>query len=542
MKLRRKITLYIIAILFLAIGSITLLSYNQMKSLLRSQIEKNLLNTAESVAGLYEVQNHLTKNGNLTQDEFYQEIETIRQQTDVDFIVVMDMKGIRYSHPVQEEVGGKFRGGDEKRVLTKGEEYFSEARGTLGTSLRVFVPIIKEGRQVGAVSVGKLIDTVMSQINTKIQGFIPFIMIGITLGGLSGWILAVSIKNTIFGMEPEEIALALEEKEVVLNNVKEGILAVDTDGRITLFNQEAAKILNLQKECLGENISEIILEEPNTEQTSSPSFNAFLRKGLLRGESLEDIEIKVKSGNTIMCKYNPLLDDKQQLIGAVINFRDLTELKQMAEELTGIRKLTWALRAQNHEFMNKLHTISGLIQLEEYNEAVEYISSTVNARNSIEGILTKQIKEVSLAALLFAKYNKAEEARIKLTIDPESMLTKIPEGISPEDLGSVLGNLIENSLDAVKNQGIGTVDVRVLEDREGLYITVKDNGPGISLDVQPHIYGLGVTSKFGQRGYGMYIVKKIIDNAGGSIRFEVKDGTTWYIWIPMKLKNNKSKA
>lgn len=542
MKLQSKVTLYFIAVLILSIGSITILSFDLMKVLMKEQTKTNLLNIAESVASFYEVQDHLTGEDQLTQEEFFQQIETIRQLTAVDFIVVMDREGTRYSHPVREEIGKKFRGGDEERVLTTGEEYASEAKGTLGTSLRVFVPIFKEGRQIGAVSVGLLIDTVVSQIDEKIRDFIPFILIGLSLGGLGGGLLAESIKNTIFGMEPEEIALALKEKEVVLDNVKEGIVAVDEEGKITLFNQEASRILNLKQENLGQNVSEFILQETNEEQPQSTSFDAFLRKGLLRGESLEDVEIKVRPGVTIMCKYNPLTNEKQQAIGAVINFRDLTEVKQMAEELTGVKKMTWALRAQNHEFMNKLHTISGLIQLEEYNEAVEYISNTANARNSINGILTKQIKDVTLAALLFAKYNKAEEARINLTIDPDSELTKMPEGLTSEDLGSVLGNLIENSLDAVKSSGEGSINVKIFEDQENLLITIKDNGPGISPNIQPYVYNLGVTTKAGQRGYGMYITKKIIDNAQGSIRFEVNDGTTWQIRIPNKLKTDDSKA
>ena len=118
-------------------------------------------------------------------------------------------------------------------------------------------------------------------------------------------------------------------------------------------------------------------------------------------------------------KYNPLKNDKDEVIGVVMNFRDLTEVKKMAEELTGIKKMTWSLRAQNHEFMNKLHTISGMIQLEEYKEAVKFISNVAKNRNEINSILTDQIKNVSIAALLFSKYNKAEEARIIFKIDAE---------------------------------------------------------------------------------------------------------------------------
>lgn len=521
MKLQRKITLYFIAILLISIGSITVLSYEQMRALMRDQIETNLLNVAEAVANSYEVQDYLTRDTQLTQEELSQQIETIRQLTRVDFIVVIDMEGTRYSHPLKEEIGKKFRGGDEERVLRTGEKYVSEAKGTLGTSLRAFVPIYKDNRQIGAVSVGMLIDVVMSKIYNNIIKFLSFILFGLFLGVLGAALLSSSIKNTIFRMEPEEIALALKEKEVVLNNVKEGIIAVDALGKITLFNQEASRILHLNHENLGQNISEVL------------GIQTIYDQGLRRGEQLEDVEIKVRPTVTILCKYNPILNDRQHVMGAVVNFRDLSEVKKMAEELTGIKKMTWALRAQNHEFMNKLHTVSALIQLEEYDEAVEYISNTVKTRNSINGILTKQIKDVALAALLFAKYNKAEEARIKLIIDPDSKLTQLPEGITSEDLGSVLGNLIENSIEALKGIPNGSIYVKISEDREKLYIMVKDNGPGIPTEIQTDIYDLGVTSKSSQRGYGMYIVKKIIDDAQGCIQFKVDEGTLWQIKIPL---------
>jgi len=523
MKLQKKITIYFIVVLLLSIGSITLLSFKQMKSLMQDQIGTKLLNIAEAVANSYEVQDRLTEGTHLTQDEFYEQIETIRRLTQVGFIVVMDMEGTRYSHPTKEQIGEKFQGGDEERVLKTGEEYVSEARGTLGISLRTFVPVIKDGRQIGAVAVGMLINEVSHEIYKKMNDFLPFIIFGLLLGGFGAGLLALSIKDTIFGMEPEEIALALKEKEVVLDNVKEGIVAVDNKGAITLFNQEASRILDLKKEDLGKDVSGFIFQGQDQELPYGE---------LLHGELLEDLEIKVKPGVTIMCKYNPLRNDRNKVIGAVINFRDLTEFKKMAEELTGIKKMTWALRAQNHEFMNKLHTISALIQLEEYNEAVEYISNTVKARNNINGILTKKINDVALAALLFAKYNKAEEARVKLIIDPDSNLTQLPEGLTSEELGSVLGNLIENSLDAVKNDGSGEIYVKISEDSDNLTIIVEDNGPGISEELRPYIYKLGVSSKSGQRGYGMYIVKKIIDDAQGGICFEVDEGTRWEIVIP----------
>ena len=521
MKLKTKITTFVIGILLLTIGSISILSFNQMKIMLKAQLGRNLLNIASSVSMSSLVQNHLAGIDQINEETLNNEIENIRRKTKVEYIVVMDMKGIRYSHPIKEKIGKKFEGGDEIRVLTKGEEYVSEASGSLGPSLRVFTPIFKSGKQIGAVAIGSPINEVYNEIYLKIGEFIPFIVIGLILGIIAATLLSSNIKKAIFGLEPEEIAWILKEKEAVIESVKEGILAVDKKGRVTLFNKEAGDILQLKKEDIGKNITNLSYEQKISEV-------------LKQGKYYENIEMKVRPGLTILCKYNPLKNDKDEVIGVVMNFRDLTEVKKMAEELTGIKKMTWSLRAQNHEFMNKLHTISGLIQLEEYKEALKFISNVAKNRSGINNILTEQIKNVSIAALLFSKYNKAEESRIVFEIDEGCQLNELPQYMSEDELGSIIGNLIENSLDEVKTDGSGTVGFKIFELDESLKIQIKDNGPGIAEEIKNNIYEIGATTKVGQRGIGMYIVKRIIDEMQGQIEFRVEDGTYWDISIPMK--------
>ncbi|HEY8890689.1 MAG TPA: sensor histidine kinase [Clostridium sp.] len=521
MKLKTKITAFVIGILLLTIGSISILSFNQMKIVLKDQFGHNLLNIANSVSMSYLVQNYLEGNNKINGEALNNQIESIRRKTKVEFIVVMDMKGIRHTHPIKKEIGKKFEGGDEKRVLTKGEEYVSEARGSLGLSLRAFTPIFKDGKQIGAVAIGSPINEVYNEIYSKIDEFIPFIILGLILGVIAATLLSSNIKKAIFGLEPAEIAWILKEKEAVIESVKEGILAVDKSGKVTLFNKEAGDILHLKEEDIGKNITNLSYENKISEV-------------LKVGKYYENIEMKVRPGLTILCKYNPLKNDKDEVIGVVMNFRDLTEVKKMAEELTGIKKMTWSLRAQNHEFMNKLHTISGLIQLEEYKEALKFISNVAKNRNGINSILTNQIKNVSIAALLFSKFNKAEEARIVFEIDADSQLNELPQYMSEDELGSIIGNLIENSFDEVNVDGSGTVYFKIFVIDDHLKIQIKDNGQGISYEIRDTIYEIGTTTKVGQRGIGMYIVKNIIDDMQGTIVFNVENGTQWDIDIPMK--------
>jgi two-component system CitB family sensor kinase len=183
--------------------------------------------------------------------------------------------------------------------------------------------------------------------------------------------------------------------------------------------------------------------------------------------------------------------------------------------------------------MNKLHTITGLIQLEDYEEAIQFISDVAKSRNKISSTLTKNIKDSYLSAILFSKYNKAEENRVKFKIDENSTFNDLPQFMTSEDLVSIIGNLIENSLDAVSNDGEGQIYIKIEQQNEYLKIKVKDNGPGIKEEHIHKIYEQGFTTKDGDRGHGMSIVKEIVDDANGTIELKVDKGVIWNITIPM---------
>lgn len=524
MKLKTQIVLLVVIILLFSVGSITVLSYFQFKSILKNQLEDSLFNIAYYVSEDYVVKDALTGGRELQDFNLNKHIESIRLKTDVDFITIFNMEAIRLTHPNEKNIGLRFKGGDEERAL-KGEEYISEAEGTLGMSMRAFTPIYQDGTQIGAVSVGAAIEGIMEELYEKIESLYPIIIVGFLLGVSCAAIVTANIKKEILGLEPNEITLIFKEKEAILENVKEGIITLDKRGNLIQYNKEAARILGLTKEELGKNTAEIM--KVNT---------AYKVVGY--GLDAEDLEVKIRPGVTILCKYSTLRDAKNQVIGQVVNFRDLTEVKKLAEELTGIKKMTWSLRAQNHEFMNKLHIISGLIQLEEYDSAVNYISTTVKSRDKITEIITKNIQNLSVSALILAKYFKAEELRIKFEIDEQSRLSRLPKYISEEDIGTIIGNLVENSFDAVSVDGTGRVYLSIVEEEDALYIEVKDNGPGISREIKDRIYEFRFSTKSDQRGYGMYIVKDIIDFVKGKIDFFDDKGTTWLVEIPIERSDN----
>ena len=210
-------------------------------------------------------------------------------------------------------------------------------------------------------------------------------MVGLLTGIVGAALIANRIKNSIFGLEPEEIALLLGQRDLILQNLKNGIVAIDKDGKIILFNKIAKQILKLNDDDIGENVDNLNL-----------NYTDEMMEVLTNQEAVYNQEIKMRHDKILMCSHTLLKNYKEEIIGVVSSFQDLTEVKNMAEELTGIKKMTCALRAQNHEFMNKLHTISGLIQLEEYDEAVEYISHISKLRGEVSDILSKRIKNSHL--------------------------------------------------------------------------------------------------------------------------------------------------
>jgi two-component system CitB family sensor kinase len=523
-KLQTKLTLLIITVVLVSISIIISFVASWVTGNIESKAITNIMNVAEMVAHSRNIVDALEAKDPSGQIGPYVDMQ-LKNLEQIEYIIVADSEGIRYSHPNPEMIGKKFAGGDEYRVAQKGETYISEATGTLGKSLRAFTPIYdaENKREIGFVSVGTLTHSIETAKHTAILYIILIALGGLMAGIIGAFLLANNIKNTLLGLEPEEITKLYNEKMGILDAIYEGLVAVDHRGRITLINDSALNILHFEdrvnkEDIIGKNIEHVI---PNTGMINV----------LETGKS--EFEKEQRINNTIIMTNRIPIMNRGKVVGAISSFRDKTEVTRMAEELTGIKKMAWSLRAQNHEFMNKLHTISGLIQLEEYNEARQFISDVAKTRNGISEILTRNIKDVALSALLLSKYNKAEEFRVKLKIDEDSKLMRLPEYMNSEEIVSLVGNLIENSLDEVKNDGTGEIYIKIIEKEEVLYIIVKDNGPGISEGNRDKIYEQGFSTKEGQRGHGMYIVKKILNECNGTIELKIDNGVHWDITIPM---------
>ena len=517
MKLKNKMIFLVISILFITLIIVTYFFMDYSKLILKDEKGKAVLNMATSVATMEVVVNNVGLERGIY--KIQPKIETLRLKTKGQFIIVMDMDGIAYSHYLPEKLGKTFVSDKENIVLSKGRSYITtETIENIDKSIKAFTPIYRDGKQVGAVCVGLFLGSFNDEYIDLMLKFLPYIIIGFAIGILGAIAISNNIKKSIFGLEPDEIAFVVNEREAILESMNEGIIAANKQGVITLVNKNARKFLN-EEGYLGRDINEI---------KEFGKLKIVLRMGI----PITNVEEKLFTGKTIISNYYPITNNEDNIIGALVTFHDFTKVKLMAEELTGIKRFMWSLRAQNHEFMNKLHTISGLIQLEEYDKALEFIHTTGEIRTNILELLNNKIKEPVTAGLILAKYNKAVEGRIDFKINENCKLNKIPDNISKDEFLIILGNLIENSIDAVIERENAEISMSIIENEDSVQIEISNNGNKIPRELEEKIFKQGFTTKHGDRGHGLYNIVKILKEIDGQMWFTTGEKTTWYVTIP----------
>ena len=326
-------------------------------------------------------------------------------------------------------------------------------------------------------------------------------------------------------MEPQEIAKIVEERVAIFQALGEGIIAIDTTGRVTLINNEARRITVNDSKNIGLPLDEVV-NIPGLVTT------------MLSGNVRENWELIIN--DTLVLATILPVRIKENIVGAVLTFRDKTEVKKMAEELTGVKTFIEALRAQNHEFQNKLHTIAGLLQLGNDQQALDYVFSVTEEQQEIIGFVSKKIKNASVAGLLLGKYNRAHELRLKLFFDPDCFLGDLPEHIEISKLVLILGNLLDNAFDALSGRDLAEVHCYVFQG-DDLVISVEDTGPGINDLIIDRLFEWGFTTKEAlNHGIGLSLVKKAVNSLDGTIELETGTwGTRFLVKIPLLGKEPK---
>lgn len=361
------------------------------------------------------------------------------------------------------------------------------------------------------------------------QKFFLSALIGFSLifGFIGVNLLARNIKKSIFGMEPKQIASLLEQNTTILQSTFEGIIALDQEGSITLINKQAQKILPTDIEMAGQPV-ETFFKGLNTKKVLETGEAIFNQQQVI-GESIivyNCVPIKTKNG----------------ILGAVITLRDLTEFQKVAEELVEVKNYTQALRSQAHEFLNKLQSLSGLIQLGKYETALALLHETTAAQQDLISFLANAFSTSAVSGILLGKYNRARELNIKFEINRSSRIpqkVKIPDN----ELVCIVGNLIENAFEALRasNQPSKEVWVKIFPKGGYLKIAVADNGPGIPPTIRKQIFERGFTTKQGNnKGIGLNLVRQSVEHLHGTIRFRSHKKTLFLVKIPLRKEGEQA--
>jgi two-component system CitB family sensor kinase/two-component system sensor histidine kinase DcuS len=486
------------------LGLIGMVFSNSIAHILEDQIGMRALRVAQSVSRIPQVREGLL-NGD-REGRIQVIAEEIRKITGAMFVVVGDVDGRRYSHPNPDRLGKLMVGGDNAPALEEGRSYTSRAVGTLGPSLRGKTPVLDEnGNIVGIVSVGYLIEDIQDIISFHQSRMTGYIGLFVIVGVIGAGFIAGNIKRAILGLEPEEIARLYTERTAVLESIREGIIAIDTDCTITMANQASLQNLGYEsnEQVVGRRIEEIF---PRTG----------MRDVLATGDPILDREVTVNSQEMI---FNILpITRGRSVAGVVATFRPKDEIDMLARELSHVREYSEMLRAQSHEYSNKLHTLAGLIQIEAYKEALDLVAREASGYQSIIQFLTSALPDPLLSAIVLGKYNQAQELKIRFTVDEESSLSDIPEDISRDKLITIMGNLLDNALEAALDSGKpdGEVKLSMTDLGDDIIIEVEDSGDGIPEGREIEIFQKGNTSKKKPHGgLGLFLVDQALEDLGG---------------------------
>jgi len=441
------------------------------------------------------------------------------------FVVVTNKAGTRYSHPKPWLIGLPVWSNDHEPASSEpfrtGRLWMGIQRGTLGMEAVGKAPLLSQGRLIGEVSVGFLTATVAGEVASTLAGLASYFLAVLALGVLAAFGLSRRLKRQTFGLELGEIAALLQEREAMLHGIREGVLGYDKNERIVLANDLARQLLDLPPGFVG---------RP-------------LRQGLPPGRladvvtgEIEGTDLLVLDGDRVLAANRMPIQHERQHLGWVITFQDRTESEALKRQLDDAIGLTETLRAQSHEFANRLHTVVGLVELGHYNEAIQFVTEVSTARAHLTERLQARISDAKLVALILAKVSLADERDVQLRVMDDSHALAPISDVS--DVLTVAGNLIDNAVDAAAQAQARPrwVELTIVAAEHNLMIRVRDSGPGVPHDMREAIFMDGVTTKSSvtgaRRGLGLALVRQVVTGRGGMISVGHDAGAVFTAVLP----------
>ncbi|MEU7098404.1 sensor histidine kinase [Streptomyces longwoodensis] len=445
----------------------------------------------------------------------------VMRDTDVDFVTIMDPRGIRWTHPVPSEIGRHFLGNTGRAL--RGETFTETYTGTLGASVRAVTPVEDDDKRIiGLVSAGIKVEAISERVRGQVTALVGWAAGALALGAVGTYVVNARLRRHTHGMNATELSRMHDYHQAALHAVREGLLMLDGQFRVALINDGGRELLGVAGDVVGSSVAGLGLPAP-------------LTGALLSSEPRVD-EVHLTADRVLVVNTSPVSGGERR--GTVATLRDVTELQSLMGELDSERGFTQALRSQAHEAANRLHTVVSLIELGRAEEAVDFATAELELAQALTDQVVAAVSEPVLAALLLGKTAQANERGVELVVSGDSRLDDgvLPESLSARDLVTILGNLIDNAVDAAQGSTRAriTVTAYATEPTAGargaggeLVLKVADTGPGVDGDHTDLVFQRGFSTKPsgpGGRGLGLALVRQAVHRHAGDLSVSAAEG------------------
>ncbi|MFF9345884.1 ATP-binding protein [Streptomyces sp. NPDC014734] len=457
--------------------------------------------------------------------------ERVRRDTGIAFVTIMSPQRVRWTHPDTDRIGEEFLGHTARAL--RGETFTETYTGTLGPSIRVVTPIRDGGRVTGLVSAGITVDRVSSQVRAQLKALGLAAGGALALGGVGTFVINARLRRHTHGMNAAELSRMHDYHQATLHAVREGLLMLDGRRRIALINDAGRELLGLGPDALGRRVADLELPAP-------------LTGALLASEKRVD-ELHLTADRVIVVNTRPVVGGERR--GTVVTLRDHTELQALSGELDSERGFTQALRSQAHEAANRLHTVVSLIELGRTGQAVGFATAELELAQALTDRVVGAVAEPVLAALLLGKAAQANERGVELVLTDDSLIDDgaLPAALPDRDLVTILGNLIDNAVDAASEAatagpgpaavpeqrcapeprdaapdrtGRARVTVTALTGEDEVLLRVTDTGPGIDPVDASEVFDRGWSTHGAGRGIGLALVRQAVRRNNGTVELD----------------------
>jgi len=441
-------------------------------------------------------------------------------------VAVADVAGNVLASADPEELGRRFPLGNSP--VLQGRSWVGDGTLDGDPAAVAMAPMLgsEDRRLLGFVAVTRLYPTLADGLAAAAPNLLTYLGLASVIGIGGSLLLARRVKRQTLGLEPAEIAGLVEHRDAMLHGIREGVVGLDLQGRVTVVNDEAIRLLRIPGDALGRTLQDLGVGED-------------VREALLSGEVERDRAV-ASAGRVLVVNQLPI-SSRGRPIGSVTTLRDRTELLELRRELDLTRHVTDTLRAQAHEFSNRLHTIAGLLELGEAEEAVRLVHRISSSRSEFGATVTGAVRDPTIAALLIAKASQAAELGVDLRIAPDSSLPVLEDELGA-DVATVVGNLVDNALDAATLAAHRWVEVELgLVDGE-VDVVVRDSGAGVPPGMEREVFRRGMSTKeavgepaspgASERGIGLSLVHLVCTRRGGEVTVSTAGGSTFTARLP----------